>query len=164
MTLKELLINEIQQESVSIRKMLSRVPTDKFGWKPHEKSMPLGHLASHIATLFGWAEMVVTSDELDLKNFTPCEAKNGEELLQLFENIKEKSVKALQQADENALQNSEWTLRMGEHIIFKLTKYSIIRTMCFNHLYHHRGQLSVYLRLLDIPVPGTYGPSADEPN
>jgi len=162
MNIKELLINELQQEATSTYKMLSRVPMDKFTWKPHVKSMAIGQLAIHIAGLVGWVELVVNHDELNLENFKAPEAKSTEELLQLFENAKEKSIQALQNADENGLLNGEWTLRHGEHVIFKLPKINVIRTMSMNHLYHHRGQLGVYLRLLDIPVPAVYGSSADE--
>jgi len=162
MNIKELLINELQQEAVSTHKMLSRVPLDKFTWKPHAKSMEIGQLAIHIAGLIGWVRFVVNSDELNLENVKHPEAKSIEELLQLLENEKEKTIQALQNADENDLLNGEWTLRHGENIFFKLPKINVIRMMSLNHLYHHRGQLSVYLRLLDIPVPATYGPSADE--
>jgi uncharacterized damage-inducible protein DinB len=163
MNLNEALVAELQHEASSTRKMLERVPTEKFGWKPHEKSMSLGRLASHVAGLTFLAEIIMRADEMDFMN-TPyklTEATDSAALLQLFDNTLATAVEALKSADDERLRG-QWTLRRGEQIIFQLPRIAAYRTMVVNHFIHHRGQLSVYLRLLDIPVPGMYGPSADE--
>lgn len=163
MTLNQGLINELQLEAASTRKMLERVPADKFDWKPHEKSMTLRRLATHVAELAGWPEFVVNADELDFDQMgeKPAPVATTQELLDAHEQAVTKSVAALQAASEEELYKV-WTLRKGAHVIFQLPKVAVLRGMCYNHTYHHRGQLSVYLRLLDVKVPGIYGPSADD--
>ncbi len=162
MSINQALIAELQQETINTKKILSIVPSDKFSWKPHEKSMSLISLAHHIAGLTGWASMVVNSDELDLATLkSPKTPDNVQELLDFLDLNLNESVSALEKTtDENLHQM--WKLRMGDQVFFELPKIVVIRTMCFNHIYHHRGQLSVYLRLLDVKIPGMYGPSADE--
>lgn len=163
MTINQALINELQMEAASTRKMLERVPADKFDWKPHEKSMTLRRLAVHVAELAKWPEVIVNQDELDLgaMDYKPTPVTTTQELLDLHEQAVEKSVGILRASSDTKLMEM-WTLRKGEQVIFQLPKVAVLRGMCYNHTYHHRGQLSVFLRLLDVNVPGMYGPSADD--
>ena len=156
------LLKELDQESQTTRKMLERVPTDKFGWKPHKKSMTVKQLATHIAELPTWISMALNTDGLDFaKNpYQPEDVTSKEELLAYYEKSLEDGRARLSVATEDQLLPL-WTLRNGEEVYTIRTKGEVIRmTYCQN--VHHRAQLGVYLRLLDIPIPGTYGPSADE--
>lgn len=149
-------------EAASTRKMLEVIPADKFDWKPHEKSMSLKRLSLHVAEMSNWPTIVVTEDELDFqKDYQLPTVASTQDLLDIHEKGVEKAVAAIQTMSEEDIMKP-WTLRNGEHIIFQLPKIAVLRGMCFNHIYHHRGQLSVFLRLLDVKVPGMYGPSADE--
>jgi uncharacterized damage-inducible protein DinB len=164
MNIIQLLLQELEKEAVTTRKMLERVPSDKFDWKPHEKSMTLKRLATHIAELPGWISMALTTDELDFANnpYQPVEINNTKELLDYFERSLAEGKKSLMSATENDLLPN-WTLRNGDQVYSVSTKYEVIR-MSFGQIIHHRAQLGVYLRLLNIPIPGSYGPSADEMN
>jgi uncharacterized damage-inducible protein DinB len=163
MSFNTALIAELKHESANTRKMLERVPTDKLDWQPHEKSMKLERLASHIAELPIWFERIINSNEFDFATAVlkrePKE--NSEAIVELFDERLASAIKALESASDENLSDA-WTFRRGEQVIFQCPKRVALRSMGFNHIYHHRGQLSVYLRLLDIPVPGMYGPSADE--
>jgi uncharacterized damage-inducible protein DinB len=162
--LNELLLTELDKEAVSTRKILAAVPTEHLDYKPHEKSMTLGRLATHVAELPLWANRALTGAEYDMvANIPPTRTvkDNAEELLSYFEEKLAEAKSILQNTTNEALQEG-WTLRRGEHIISKATRYETIRSFMMNHQVHHRGQLSVYLRLLDVPVPGMYGPSADD--
>jgi uncharacterized damage-inducible protein DinB len=161
--LNQPILSELQHEAAQTKKMLEKVPYDQFDWNPHQKSMNLGRLAAHVAELPGWITMIVTTDELDFSKFDykPYKAKSTEDLAQFFNQNVQQALEALQGASDETLL-APWTLRNGEHIIFTLPRIAAIRSMAMNHLIHHRGQLSVFLRLLDIPIPGMYGPSADE--
>lgn len=163
MSLNQALIAELKQEAASTRKMLERVPTEHLGWRPHEKSMTLRSLAGHVAELTGWTAMTVHTDELDFAAtaYTPPAVESTEDLLKIHDEHLEKAVAALENISEEDL-NKIWTLRNGEQIFLQQPKKVVLRGMCYNHVYHHRGQLSVFLRLLNVPVPGMYGPSADE--
>jgi len=162
--LAEKIIAELKHESVSMRKMLERLPADKFDWKPHEKSMTLGRLATHTAELMGFVSMVVTKDETDFatNGYVPRTAPNPQELLQLFDDKLAQAIADLKTISDDTLKNTEWTLRNGDQIFFKVPRMGALRGFAISHYIHHRGQLSVYLRMLDIPVPSIYGPSADE--
>ncbi|THF51524.1 DinB family protein [Flavobacterium supellecticarium] len=162
MKLITLLQEELVQEAATTRKMLSIVPTEKLDWQPHPKSMKMGVLAAHIAELTAWVEMVLTTSELDFANnpYEPKDVKNTAELLAFFEQSLAKGIKALEDNDEEEFWE-EWTLRNGDQIFKTSSKYEVIR-MCYCQIVHHRAQLGVYLRLLNIPIPGSYGPSADE--
>jgi uncharacterized damage-inducible protein DinB len=164
MNIIQLLLQELEKEAVTTRKMLERVPSDKFDWKPHEKSMTLKRLATHIAELPGWISMALTTDELDFADnpYKPVEINNTKELLDYFERSLAEGKKSLMSATENDLLPN-WTLRNGDQVYSVSTKYEVIR-MSFGQIIHHRAQLGVYLRLLNIPIPGSYGPSADEMN
>lgn len=165
MPLNESFIAELQNEAKGTKKMLERVPADKFGWKPHEKSMTLGRLAGHVAELNSWIEATIKHDELDFAkiDYKPPVLETNEQLVNLFEKYYAQGLEALKNADDKTL-TENWTMRQGEKIYFTQPKTAVLRGFVFNHLIHHRAQLGVYLRLLDIPVPQTMGPTADEPN
>jgi uncharacterized damage-inducible protein DinB len=164
MNIIQLLSQELEKEAATTRKMLERVPSDKFDWKPHEKSMTLKRLSTHVAELPGWISMALTTDELDFANnpYQPVEINNTKELLAYFERSLEDGKKSLASATETDLLPN-WTLRNGDQVYSVSTKYEVIR-MSLGQMIHHRAQLGVYLRLLNIPIPGSYGPSADEMN
>ncbi|WP_295649224.1 DinB family protein [uncultured Mucilaginibacter sp.] len=163
MNLNKALIGEMQHEAASTRKMLERVPNDKLGWKPHEKSMTLGKLATHVSDLPNWTGFTINADELDLASgaFKPFLATSTVELLKHHDESVAGAIAALESVTNEQLMEM-WTLRMGDHVIFTMPKVQVLRNMVFSHMVHHRGQLSVYLRMLDVPVPGMYGPSADD--
>ena len=157
-----ILLKELNSESDITCKMLCIVPEDKYSWKPHEKSMSLKQLATHIAELPGWVAMVLNTIELDFaaNPYAPVENNNNAELMDYFERTLEEGRAALNTASESQLDDT-WTLRNGEMIFSQSSKYEMLRvTLC--QITHHRAQLGVYLRLLNIPIPGSYGPSADE--
>lgn len=162
MNLAQQLKQEFERESVSMQKVLERIPTDKFDWKPHEKSMSIKQLSVHVAEITGLISLIINQDELDFAKVTKKpEINSAEELVAFYKKLKQKSLEALDVVSDEEL-NKIWVMRSGDHIIMKLPKKDMIRVMAMSHAYHHRGQLSVYLRLLDIPVPSIYGPSADE--
>ena len=165
MGINEAFIAELKQEGASTRKLLERVPMDKPDWKPHEKSAKLGNLALHVAELPGWVPVSLDQDELDFATFEykPVIPKNTEELLAVHDKNIEKALKCLENARDGKFMEN-WTMRMGEKVYFTMPKAAVVRSFSYNHLYHHRAQLGVYLRLLDIPLPGLYGPTADEQN
>lgn len=154
---------EFQHEAASTKKMLEKVPADKFDWKPHGRSMTLGRLAAHVANIPNWMTIALTSDEFDFSKGTYKEttAASEAELMDIFQRKYEEALQTLQNATDETLRGT-WTFRRGDFVIFSLPRVAAIRTLAMNHLIHHRGQLSVYLRLLDVPVPGMYGPSADD--
>lgn len=163
MSIGQILASEMQHESVATRKMLERLPADKLGWKPHEKSMSLGQLAGHIVEMIGWTTPTITQSELDFATFDykpKVYAEAAELVADLDQNITE-SVEILNSASNETL-GENWTMRNGEQVFFTMPRAVVIRSFALNHIVHHRGQLSVYMRLLDIPVPPVYGPSADE--
>jgi len=164
MQIVPLLLKEMEQEAAITRKMLERVPADKFDWKPHEKSMSMRQLSVHIAELPSWVQMALTTSELDFSkmDYTPTPVGSTQELLSIFEKSFAEGKAALSEAKEEDLL-PEWTLRNGEQVYNVMTKYEVIRHS-FAQTTHHRAQLGVYLRLLNIPIPGSYGPSADEMN
>lgn len=158
------LIMEFDHEAKTTRRMLERVPEDKWDWKPHEKSMTMKQLTTHIAEMPGWLPMMLQTKELDMgagNSFEPAKVNNRKELVALFDANAAKMREALAGATDEVMKEN-WALRNGKDVIFSLPKAGVVRTMILNHLIHHRGQLSVYLRLNDVPVPSIYGPSADE--
>jgi uncharacterized damage-inducible protein DinB len=162
MTLSERLAPEFDREIKTTRKLLERVPMDKSTWAPHEKSMPLGRLASHIAEMPSWVTGTVQLEFMDIDaNYKPWTAASRDELLSKFDSYAAEAGKALSGVSDEDL-GKRWALRMGGQELFAGPREEVIRTLILNHIIHHRGQLSVYLRLLDIPVPSIYGPSADE--
>lgn len=157
------MLNELTHEAASTRKMLERVPFEKGDYKPHEKSFPLSRLAAHVAELPAWVTMTVKTDELDFMSgaYQSPKPVTHEELLRVFDDNIAAAKEALQSTDMEELMKP-WTLRRGEQVLFTMPKVAVIRSFALNHLVHHRGQLSVYLRMNDVPLPGMYGPSADE--
>jgi uncharacterized damage-inducible protein DinB len=157
------LIAELQLEAATTRKCLERIPAEKFDYKPHEKSMTMGRLAAHVAEMVIWATETVTKTEIDFAagDYKPFEPSTTAELVEFLDKNVARAVEALSTASDEALME-DWTLRNGETVYFTMPRIQVMRGMVFNHIVHHRGQLSVYMRLNDIPVPGIYGPSADE--
>lgn len=157
------LIAELEQEAATTRKVLERIPADKFDWKPHEKSMTMGKLASHVAEMHGWTKPTVEDIELDFAkmDYKPFEPKTTEELVAYLDKNVSEAIEVLKTISDDGW-HDDWSLRNGEQIYFTIPKIAVMRGMVLNHIVHHRGQLSVYLRLNDIPVPAMYGPSADE--
>lgn len=156
------LLREYKHECESTRKLLSVVPFDNPNWKPHEKSMTLSELAIHIADLPNWVPVTLERDVLDFakEEYKPKTATSTEELLKIHDDAVDAAIKSLTAAtDERFMEN--WTMRNGDKVYFTMQKIAVVRAFAFNHVYHHRGQLTVYLRLLNIPVPGMYGPTAD---
>lgn len=163
MTIGQMIAAELKQEAGSTRKMLERIPADKLSWTPHEKSMTLVRLAGHVVEMLMWTDITLTQDELDFakSDFKPKEYAEASELVADFDKNIADAVESLNStSNETMMQN--WKLRNGEQIYFEMPKAVVMRSMVMNHIIHHRGQLSVYLRMLDIPVPSIYGPSADE--
>ena len=160
----ETFLKELLQESVTTRKMLALIPDDKYDWKPHEKSMTIQQLSTHLAELPGWVKMTIDTSELDFaQNPYETPAINSTPgVLELFEKSLQAGKSSLEAAKEEDLE-LPWTLRNGETIYSTSPKGEIIR-MSISQTIHHRAQLGVYLRLLNIPIPGSYGPSADDMN
>lgn len=159
---------EFDQEMANTRKTLERIPDDKLGWKPHEKSTSMGALAGHLAEIPGWVVGTLHADNWDIAPpggpaYTPPAWKNRDEILAAFDKEVKSARKALDEtSDETILGN--WSLLAGGQTLFTMPRVGVIRTWVLNHSVHHRAQLGVYLRLNDLPVPAIYGPSADEGN
>ncbi len=164
MSIIELLLKELDQEAHTTRKMLERVPEDKFGYKPHPKSMTVQSLVTHIAELPSWITMALTTDGHDFEAhpYQPVDIRTSARLFEFFENNLKDGRAHLAAVTEEQL-TPTWTLRTGSQIHGVYTKYEMVRH-AFSQTIHHRAQLGVYLRLLNIPIPGSYGPSADEMN
>ncbi len=158
----QMFLKELEQEAQTTRKMLQIVPNDKYDWQPHPKSMTIRRLATHIAELPGWITMTLHTDELDFSKepYNPKPINNTTELMDYFEASYNESKSNLENAKEEELSKT-WVLRNGDEIYSSSTKAEVIR-MTLNQIVHHRAQLGVFLRLLDIPIPGSYGPSADD--
>ena len=156
------LIPELEQEAQTTRVFLEAVPGDKLEWRPHPKSMTLGQLALHVASVCDVASGFTEIDGIDLDavDFTPAHAESKDAILKTFEQSLEAARTRLAKLDnETALQS--WKATRGGETVFSVPKIGLIRGLLLNHLYHHRGQMSVYLRLLDVPVPVAYGRTAD---
>jgi uncharacterized damage-inducible protein DinB len=163
MTFIEFFKQQFIEEGTITRNMLSRVPDDQFNYKPHEKSMDMIRLVTHIADLPGWIHMTFTTDELDFaRPYEQPEVNNNADLMAYFEKRYNDGLSSLLPEYETTL-DKPWILRNGDKIIAKNPKIEVIR-MSLSQQIHHRAQLGVYLRLLNIPIPGSYGPSADENN
>ena len=163
MSICESLAAELRQEAKTTRRLLERVPEGSFDWKPHEKSMSLGRLAGHVAELPSLLAPALTMDELNFASgaYTPFVPTGTAELLEKFDSTVNAAVELLSgQTDERM--NDQWRLAAGDQTFFAGPRAVAVRALVLNHVVHHRGQLSVYLRLLDVPLPSIYGPSADE--
>lgn len=166
MTIGQAMLAEFDKEMENTRKILERVPENQWNWKPHEKSGTVGWLAGHVATLPGWAAYTLQTEQLDYApvdgpSYQPPAITNRKELLAVFEKNVADTRAALTAASDQDMMK-DWTLLAGGKTIFTMPRAACIRGMVFNHVIHHRAQLTVYFRLLDIAVPGLYGPSADE--
>lgn len=166
MAIKDVLLPEYDHEMATTRKLLERVPMAEAQWKPHDKSMSMGQLATHLVEIPGWGGSIITSSSLDLAanpEFEHATFHTGEELLAAFDkNIA--ATRDIISARSDADLMETWTLKKGGQVLMSLPKAGVLRSFLLNHLIHHRGQLSVYIRLKDIAVPSIYGPSADEPS
>lgn len=157
------LIAELEMEAASTRKLLERVPADKLNWRPHSRSMTIGQLASHVAGIPGHVSRMARSDAFDVSSARsePPQPESAKELLAKLEESLGEARALLSSQDEESLA-APWRLTQGEREVFTVPRLGMLRSMMLNHWYHHRGQLTVYLRLLDVPVPAVYGRSADE--
>lgn len=163
MSLTQAVLGEIEYETASTRRMFEALSDEHWNWKPHEKSFTLGQLAAHVAEIFGWAAGVVKSDSFDFASgYAPPKVATVAELMSYLDRNAEKAVDALKTAPNDLDWHAVWTLRNGDEIYFQYARIQTMRGSVIKHICHHRGQLAVYLRLLDKPVPGMYGPSADE--
>lgn len=152
---------EYDHEMSITRRFLERVPTDHTSYSPHEKSMPLGRLAAHLAEIPGWIEATLAHSEYDLSGYVAPELSTSEALLAGFDSVVAHGREVLARTTD-ATMLEPWTLRSGEHVVFTAPKVGVLRSFVLSHMVHHRAQLGVYLRMLNVPVPGAYGPSADE--
>ena len=159
----ESLLEEFNHETKTTRKHLERLPDDKIEWRPHQKSFTTVGLASHIVECIGWTQAIFDQDEIDIDmaSYRPYQATSKDELLSKFDQNVAKGKEVIAQADEAMLERL-WRLKMNGQQWLEKPKAAVFRDFVLSHIIHHRGQFSVYLRLLDVPVPGSYGPSADE--
>ena len=157
------LIAEMEHEAAVTRTCLERIPAEKFDWKPQEKSMTFGRLASHIAEMFAWTPSTLQHAELDFSkvDYKPFEPLSTDELVAFLDKNVAEAIDVLRNSTDEQFMDP-WTMRNGETVYFTMPKIAVMRSFVINHIVHHRGQLSVYLRLNDIAVPSIYGPSADE--
>jgi uncharacterized damage-inducible protein DinB len=166
MAMNQALLPEFDHEMANTRKTLERIPEDKLGWKPHEKSMTMGRLSGHIAELPGWAAFTINQDSIDIAPVGAppqqgATAKSRQEALDMFDAKVAEARKAIAGASDEQLMKP-WTLLSGGKSIMTMPKIAVLRGFVMNHTIHHRAQLGMYLRLNDILVPALYGPSADE--
>ena len=157
------LLIDLDREMASTRRVLERYPDGKETWPPHDKSRPLAVLATHIATIPNQGANILTTTEMDVATRQPQPPKDSaRELLEAFDTAVARLQSALAGVDAAKL-DEKWTMRMGPRVLVAEPRALLMRLMVINHLVHHRAQLGVYMRLLDVPIPGMYGPSADEP-
>ncbi len=163
MSIGEIALGDLAQELATTRRMLERVPTEHLSWKPHEKNFTLGHMAAHIANLLSWGPMILETDDLDISGPFPerDEPTSTEQILAEFDANAKELTEALEAADDEALMGP-WALKAGDEVIVSMPRVANLRSWVANHMIHHRAHLGMYLRLLDVPVPPVYGPSADE--
>ncbi|HET8649279.1 MAG TPA: DinB family protein [Gemmatimonadales bacterium] len=162
MPMRDALLPEFDAETASTRRLLERFPDGQAAWKPHPKSMSLGRLASHIAEIPGYTLAILQSLEFDIEGGrTPQSLESRDAILALFDEQVARAREPLSRIEDSEMM-VEWTFRKGSHIIMRVPRASALRILVLSHMIHHRGQLTVYLRLHDIPLPATYGTSADE--
>ena len=161
MPINERFLKEVEQESITTRKMLERIPAETFDWKPHEKSMTMKRLAGLTADMFGWLAFMIDEDELDFaKGYEQPNPQTTQDLVDFFDKRYADGIKSLKNAEDTVF-SEKWTLRNGDDVYMVSSKLDVVR-QTINHMIHHRGQLSVFMRLKDIAIPPIYGPSADE--
>jgi uncharacterized damage-inducible protein DinB len=161
MALADGLIQELEQEAQTTRRVLERVPQAHLAWKPHDKSMSLGQLALHIATVPGNVAQMIAQPSMQMPKFSQPPATQTSELLPALENSIRQARSAVGAMDDAAI-TATWRVMDGDREVMAMPRIAALRMIMLNHWYHHRGQLSVYLRQLNVPVPSIYGPSADE--
>ena len=161
MTVGQSLLREFDEEMAATRRVIERVPDDKAEWRPHPKSFPLAHLTQLVATMPGWVLTMLKERELDLGKGGSYSVQKVDTLLATFDQLAGAARAALDAASDESMAEP-WTLRHGAHVIYTMPRRDVVR-QTISHLVHHRAQLTVYLRLLDVPVPSMYGPTADEP-
>jgi len=161
MPIMDAILMEMDQEAQTTKRVLDRIPESKLTWKPHPKAFSLGQLALHIAAAPGNLAGIAAQDTVEAPNFVQAEAKSRQEVLDAFSKGMEAAKSTLKKMDDAKLM-SMWTLTKNGKVLMSVPRIGFIRSIMMNHVYHHRGQLSVYLRMLDVPVPSIYGPSADE--
>jgi uncharacterized damage-inducible protein DinB len=166
MAIKESILPEFDHEMATTRKLLERVPEDKKDWQPHPKSMSLGRLSQHLATLPNWVQATMNQTELHMNPpdgpaYTPPEFESTASALATFDQNVKAGREAIAAAEDKDFM-VPWTFKSSGHTIFTMPRVAVLRSFVTNHIIHHRGQLSVYLRLNDVPIPSIYGPSADE--
>jgi uncharacterized damage-inducible protein DinB len=159
---KEMILQEFDHEMATTRKILERVPFEKFEWAPHTKSTLLGRLANHVATLPRLVPHIVDEEKFAMVRTAPLDVKSAADIVHAFDDLAAKARVALEKATDEHWAG-EWEMNFGERQIFKGSRALAYRTLFMDHLIHHRAQLGVYLRLNDVAIPGSYGPSADEP-
>lgn len=162
-SIRQLALGDLDHEMATTRRLLDRVPDDHLGWKPHAKSFSLGELATHIATLPVWLASIVDEDSFDVAAPMPRQEPlpSREAIVAAFDERVATFRARLDDADDARLART-WEMRAGEKVMMAMPKFAVLRTVGINHIVHHRGQLSVYLRVLDVPLPSIYGPTADE--
>jgi uncharacterized damage-inducible protein DinB len=160
MSIGQSLLPEFDLEMASTRRLLERVPSDRGQWKPHSKSFPLAHLAQLVSIMPGWLTRTVRGTEIDLSKSAGYSLEKTETLLSQFDQLVREAREALAAAKDEDF-DVTWSLKQGDTVLFSAPRGTVVRSH-INHLIHHRGQLTVYLRLLDVPIPGMYGPTADE--
>jgi uncharacterized damage-inducible protein DinB len=161
MRMADSILLEIEQEAQTTKRVLDRIPEDKLGWRPHPKSFSLGQLALHIASVPRSVTAAVVPDHMEVPNFSQPQPDSRQEVLDTFSESLESAKETLKKMDDARL-TSMWSLTRNGETLMALPRIGFLRSILMNHVYHHRGQLSVYLRMLEVPVPSIYGPSADE--
>ena len=161
MKLADTLLMELDQEAQTTKRVLDRIPEDKLSWKPHPRAFSLGQLALHIASVPASVTAAAVPDTMEAPNFSQPEPKSRQEVLDTFSKSLESAKDTLKKMDDTRL-TSMWSLTKNGKVLMSVPRIGFIRSILMNHNYHHRGQLSVYLRMLNVPVPSIYGPSADE--
>jgi len=163
MKISDILLQELDREMKTTRRVVERVPEDNWDFKPHDKSNNLAWLSNHVVTLVRFPKIIAEGEGVDVTKFPrPAEMRTRAELLATLDSNIEQAREAIAGVSDDDMMKT-WTLRMGEHVIFSEPRYMVFRSFFMNHHIHHRAQLAVYLRLNNVPLPGMYGPSADEP-
>jgi uncharacterized damage-inducible protein DinB len=164
MNLIDPILAELAHEGATTRRLLERLPQDRLGWQPHQKSMTLGRLATHIAEIPGWVGSIVEKDEFDIgaSGYVPPTLGSVAEIIALFDKSVAAATETLKRQGNDRLL-AKWQLKKNGKLVVEMPRLGMIRSFLMNHLIHHRGQLSVYLRLQNVPLPSIYGPTADEP-
>jgi uncharacterized damage-inducible protein DinB len=161
MAIIDSMLMEMEQEAQATRRLFERIPEDKLTWRPHPKSFSLGQIALHVAQVPGGVSTMATQEVYELPKFQQKEAENRAEILETFERSLSTARETLSQMDDQQLMGT-WTLQNNGQVLMTLPRAGLRRGLMLNHYYHHRGQLVVYLRLLNVPIPSVYGPTADE--